>query len=76
MEKIKVRPFAAIIGTELSIMPYISQNDIPVENSRYICRDIFLVCLSFITFITCGTNEAVVIVAAIYPIISIIINSN
>lgn len=42
-------------------------------NITYICKDILRVCLSFITFITCGIKETVVKNAARYPIISIIV---
>jgi len=45
----------------------------PIVKIKYICKEMLRVCLSFITFTTCGIKDIVVKNAARYPIISIIV---
>ncbi len=66
---------AIIIGLSTTTIPYKSQRNTPTVNIPYIAKDMLLVSFSFITFIDCGKNEAVVNVAAINPIYSNVIPS-
>lgn len=71
--KMKEIALAMIIGQSFIANPYESHKNIPVVRIRYIASDKSFVCLVFRTVITCGINETVVQVAAISPIIVVVI---
>jgi len=69
--KTSVTPFARMIGSARSRMPYTSQRKTPVHIIRYILRLISFDERVLQTFTNCGTNAAVVRIAAMNPIVSV-----
>jgi len=68
-----VTPFASIIGMFPSNKPYTSQRKIPVSRERHMRSDRSPVSLFFIILRACGIKEKVVKVAAISPIMVIVL---
>ena len=68
--KIPVIEFANMIGKLFNEMPYNNHSITPIKRTEYMVIDMSSTDFDFQVLYTCGTNAAVVKIAAINPIIS------
>ena len=69
-ESPKVMPFAVVIETDSTLMPYSSHKNVPTVNTATMPHDKSRAERVCQIFQTCGMNEAVVSVPAIRPSVS------